>query len=80
MKIFKGLSNSKNMIFNVKKLLNIGLGLALRRKEPMRAECAADLADLRRRRPVFAGERVNADISQELLRQNVVPWVQRDVA
>jgi hypothetical protein len=38
MKIFEGLSNSKNMVFNVKKLLNIGLGLALRRKEPMRAE------------------------------------------
>jgi hypothetical protein len=31
-------------------------------------------------RPVFAGERVNADIDQELLRQDVVPWVQRDVA
>ncbi len=28
----------------------------------------------------FAGERVNADIYQELLRQLVVPWVQRDVA
>jgi hypothetical protein len=32
MKIFEGLSNSKNMVFNVKKLLNIGLGLALWRK------------------------------------------------
>jgi hypothetical protein len=32
MKIFEGLSNSKNMIFNVKKLLNVGLGLRLRRK------------------------------------------------
>jgi hypothetical protein len=31
MKIFKGLSNSKNMVFNVKKLLNVGLGLTLRR-------------------------------------------------
>ncbi len=30
-KIFEGLSNSKNMVFNVKKLLNVGLGLALRR-------------------------------------------------
>jgi hypothetical protein len=29
---------------------------------------------------VFAGERANADIYQELLRQHVVPWVQRDVA
>ncbi len=29
---------------------------------------------------VFAGERVNTDIYQELLRQHVVPWVQRDVA
>jgi hypothetical protein len=27
-----------------------------------------------------AGEHVNADIYQELLRQHVVPWVQRDVA
>jgi hypothetical protein len=52
MKIFEGLSNIKNMVFNVKKLLNIGLGLALWRKEPMRAEWAADLADLRHRRPV----------------------------
>jgi hypothetical protein len=30
-KIFEGLSNSKNMVFNVKKLLNVGLGLTLRR-------------------------------------------------
>jgi hypothetical protein len=29
---------------------------------------------------VFAGEHVNADIYQELLRQHVVPWVQSDVA
>ncbi len=28
----------------------------------------------------FAGKHVNADIYQELLRQHVVPWVQRDVA
>jgi hypothetical protein len=32
MKIFEGLSNIKNMVFNVKKLLNIGVGLMLRRK------------------------------------------------
>jgi hypothetical protein len=31
-KIFEGLSNSKNMVFNVKKPLNVGLGLTLRRK------------------------------------------------
>jgi hypothetical protein len=31
MKIFEGLSNSNNMVFNVKKLLNSGLGLMLRR-------------------------------------------------
>jgi hypothetical protein len=30
MKIFKGLSNSQNMVFNVKKLLNIGVDLKLR--------------------------------------------------
>jgi hypothetical protein len=29
MKIFEGLSNSKNMVFIVKKLLNGGLGLTL---------------------------------------------------
>jgi hypothetical protein len=29
---------------------------------------------------VFAGERVNANIYQELLRQHVVPWVQTDIA
>jgi hypothetical protein len=29
---------------------------------------------------IFAGERVNADIHQELLIQPVVPWVQRDIA
>jgi hypothetical protein len=28
-KIFEGLSNSKNMVFNVKELLNVGLGLTL---------------------------------------------------
>jgi hypothetical protein len=32
MKIFEGLSNSKNMVFNVKKLLNVGVCLTLRRK------------------------------------------------
>ncbi len=32
MKILEGLSNSKNIVFNVKKLLNVGLGLALRQK------------------------------------------------
>jgi hypothetical protein len=32
MKIFEGLSNSRNMVFNVKKLLNVGVGLTLRRK------------------------------------------------
>ncbi len=31
-KIFEGLSNSKNMIFNVKKLLNIGVDLTLQQK------------------------------------------------
>jgi hypothetical protein len=36
--IFEGLSNSKNMVFNVKKLLNVGLGLMLRQKETMQAE------------------------------------------
>jgi hypothetical protein len=32
MKIFEGLRNSKNMVFNVKKLLNVGVGLTLRQK------------------------------------------------
>ncbi len=32
MKIFEGLRNSRNMVFNVKKLLNVGVGLTLRRK------------------------------------------------
>jgi hypothetical protein len=32
MKIFEGLSNSKNMVFNVKKLLNVGVGLTLQQK------------------------------------------------
>jgi hypothetical protein len=30
MKIFEGLSNSKNMVFDVKNLFNIGVGLTLR--------------------------------------------------
>jgi hypothetical protein len=46
----------------------------------MQAEWVADLADLHCRRPISNSERVNADIYQELLRQHVVPWVQRDVA
>jgi hypothetical protein len=29
---------------------------------------------------VFASEQANADIFQELFRQHVVPWAQRDVA
>jgi hypothetical protein len=32
MKIFEGLSNSKNIVFSVKKLLNVGLGLTLWQK------------------------------------------------
>jgi hypothetical protein len=32
MKIFEGLSNNKNMVFHVKKLLNAGVVLALRRR------------------------------------------------
>jgi hypothetical protein len=32
MKIFEGLSNSKNMIFNVKKLLNVGVDMTLKQK------------------------------------------------
>jgi hypothetical protein len=32
MKISEGLSNSKNMVFNVKKLLNVGVGLTLQWK------------------------------------------------
>ncbi len=31
-KISKGLSNSKNMVFNMKKLLNVGVGLMLRQR------------------------------------------------
>jgi hypothetical protein len=46
--------------------------MAKRRTKALWAELAADLADLQRSRPVFTGERVNADIYQELLRQNVV--------
>ncbi len=61
MKIFKCLSNSKNMVFDVNKLLNVSEGLTL-----------TVLADLHCRRMVFAGECVNTDISQELLRQDVV--------
>jgi hypothetical protein len=30
MKIFKGLSSCKNMVLNVKNLLNVGVGLMLR--------------------------------------------------
>ncbi len=32
MKIFEGLSNSKNMVFNVKKFLYVGVSLTLWRK------------------------------------------------
>jgi hypothetical protein len=32
MKIPEGLSNSKNKIVNIKKLLNVGVGLRLRRR------------------------------------------------
>jgi hypothetical protein len=32
MKIFDGLSKSKNTVFNVKKFFNVGVGLKLRRK------------------------------------------------
>jgi hypothetical protein len=49
MKIFEDLSNSKNMVFNVKKLLNDGVGLTLHRKggKNQRWNEQADLADLR---------------------------------
>ncbi len=48
--------------------------MAKSRKEAMRAEWAANLADLRRRWLIFTGKRVNTDNYQELLRQHVVPW------
>jgi hypothetical protein len=32
MNIFEGLSNGENMVFNVKKLLNTGVGLTLQQK------------------------------------------------
>jgi hypothetical protein len=32
LKIFEDLINSKNMVFNVKRLLNVGLGLILQQK------------------------------------------------
>jgi hypothetical protein len=48
--------------------------MAERWKEVMRV---ADLADLRCCRPDFAGKHVNADIFQELMRQDVVPQGRR---
>jgi hypothetical protein len=85
MKISEGLSNSKNMIFNMKKLLNVGVDLTLRqrgkkkqggRKEATQAEWAADIVDFGCQWPVFTGERLNADVYQQLFRQHASPWVQ----
>jgi hypothetical protein len=72
-KIFEGLSNNKNMVFNVKKLLSVGVGLMLRQKGGKNQCKRNEPADLCRQWLVFASTSVNADIYQELLRQHVVP-------
>jgi hypothetical protein len=68
MKIFEGLSNSKN---NSK---NVSVGLTLRRKDEKNhaSGMSSSSSRFKMRRPVFAGERVNTDIYEELLRQDVV--------
>jgi hypothetical protein len=68
-KIHKDLSNSKNVVFNEKKLLSDGMDLMPWRKgrKSDASRMRAGLADFRSQMPVPAGERVNADIYQELL-------------
>ncbi len=67
MKISESLSKSKYMVFNIKKLLNVGVDLILRRKGEKKwysAEWVADFADLGCRWWVFASERVNNDATK----------------
>jgi hypothetical protein len=72
MKTCKDLSNSRNMAFNMKKLLNYGMDLTLRRRGGKK-KCKwneALLADFCWQKPVSAGEWFNADaFYQELLTQ-----------
>jgi hypothetical protein len=79
-KDFKDLSNSKNMVFNVKKLLNDGVDLDLqgrgRKKQCKRKECQV-FAYLGHEWPVSASKSVGANIYQKLLRQHVASWIQR---
>ncbi len=73
MKIFEGLSNTKNMVFNVKKLQDNDMDLTIQKgmEKSAPSRRAADVVDLGRQWSVVAGERVNANVYQELLRQHV---------
>jgi tRNA A58 N-methylase Trm61 len=67
MKIFEDLSDSKNMIFNVKKLLNVGVGLTLYGEKVERTDArgtSGRSSGFTLPKRVFTGERVNADICQ----------------
>ncbi len=72
-------STSWSLVLKIKNLLNDGLNLS--DSQGTEKSGASGLSG-RFKLPiaVFAGERANDDIYQELLRQHVVPWVQRDVA
>ncbi len=78
-KICAGPSTSRSLVLKMKKLLDDLLDLMWwprgRKKWHEQAERWIYAVD-----SSFASERVKADIYHELLRQHVVPWVQRDVA
>jgi hypothetical protein len=73
-KICPAPSASWSLILKMKKLLNDSLDLT------WRPSGGKKWCGFTPPMAVFAGECANADIYQELLRQHVVPWVQRDVA
>jgi hypothetical protein len=68
------------MVFNVKKLLNVGVDLKLQqrgKKKWPRWNGQQIFGDLGHRYPAFAGERVDAGVYQVLLRRILVSWIWR---
>ncbi len=74
MKMYKDLSNSRKMAFNMKKLLNDIMDLALWRRDGRKRRCmwneGSSCRFLLPKKPVSAGEWINAEVfCQEPLRQ-----------
>jgi hypothetical protein len=79
MKISEGLSNSKNMVFNMKKLLNVGVDLTLwqRGLKKQLGQNERQILQILAGMTGFHWQMAQADVYQQLFRQHAYPKVQR---